>query len=487
MKIIDFDPRESILSALDKYYSYIAPTYGPAGKKILLSTGAIDDGKLASQEFELPDEHENHIVSFIKETTSKTDDRVGDGTTTAAILMSSIVRLLLTPKDEFSKPINTHAEVISLRKGLVEAIAQIKKSSKKVKTKEDLYRIAHNSYNNEEIARVISDTVFKIGEQGSLSVHDSKSMNTECEITSGLEIEKGFISPYLINSDDRVSLDNPLILLFAQKVDSFSDLVPAIKLVLESGRKEFVVIAEGFGEDAIGGIIMNKLKGTFSPLLIEAPGYGAKKSVLLKDIAAVVGAIVIDPKKGDSLAEVTSSSFGLAKQVIARKDTTIFVGGTGSKKGIADRITYIESVEKGDSKFEQMEAEKRIANLTGGVAIIRVGAATENEQRSIKAKVEDAVSATKMAFKHGIVLGGGKTFEAITTSSKTLNEALKAPRRVLEENGKEFLDDTVYDPTEVLVAALETAVSISCELLEISGIVSEKRKKERSVLDDSDW
>lgn len=478
MKIVDFGASGTIVSAVKKYRDFISPTYGPAGKKILIPGRAIDDGKIASQEFELENEHENQVIAYIKETTAKTDERVGDGTTTAAIIMSEIVTSVLEPENEFVNVPHPHTEVLSLKKGVQEAVSQIKKLSKKIKTKEELCAVAYNSYNNEEAAKLISDTLFTIGDTGSISVHDSHAMITDCEIGQGLEIDKGFISPYLINKEDRVSLEDPAIVLIGQKVNSFNDLLPTIKLILEGGNKEFVIIAESFGDEAIAGVIINRMKGIFTPLLVEAPGYGDRKLELLEDIAAVTGAKVLDPKKGDSFEKVSKDIFGSAKSVISKKDSTVLIGGKGTKKSIEERISFIEKTTSKESKYDLEKAKERIAALSGGVAVIRVGAPTENEQKAIKAKIEDAVNATKAAFKHGVVPGAGVTLQSLNTSSKTLNKALEVPRKVLEENGKQFLDEKVHDPTQVLIASLETAVSIASELIEVSAIVSEKRKKE---------
>lgn len=477
MKLINYSPTETVLSAVEKYVTFISPTYGPAGKSILLSNRAVDDGKIASQEFELENEHENHIISFIKETTAKTDERVGDGTTTSAILMSEIVRALLIPENEFAPTLNTHAEVVKLKKAAEEAVAQIKKASKDVKTQAELYAIAYNSFNNKEIAKLISETLFKIGKDGSLTVHDSHGMTTECEVSQGLEIEKGYVSPYLITQEDKAVLEEPKILVVAKKIDSFKELVPAIKALMDKNKRDFVVIAEGFGEETIASTVINKMKGVFNPILIEAPGFGDRKRDILEDIAVVVGAKLVDPKRGDNIEAVTYESFGSSKQVIASKDNTVVIGGEGKKATINERIAFIRST-TGDTKYDKERADERIAKLSGGVAVIRVGAATENEQKTVKAKVEDAVNATKAAYKGGIVKGAGITFKEIKTSSEVLNKALKAPRAVLEANGKEFLEKDVSDPTQVLIAALETAVSIATGLVEIGGIVSEKRKKE---------
>lgn len=485
-RIVDADSRNTIIRAVSKYADFVTPTYGPAGKRVLISdqysVKAIDDGKIVSQNFELENEHENTVISYIKEATSKTDERVGDGTTTAAILMSELVKLVLEPKDDWDTAKTPHEEVLKLKAALIEAVAHIRRHSKKIKTQEELKSIALNSFGDENMAELIASTLFKIGKDGSLAVHDSTSTESECELVQGLELDKGFASPYLVNKDDSVSLDNPAIIVIAQKVNSFKELVPLIKQVLDSGRREIAIFADGFGEDVIANAVMNRMKGAFMPLLAEAPGFGESRAEALQDIAALTGAKVIDHKRGDELEKAELSVCGNADSIVSKRDKTTIFNGKGFKKDIDQRINELKGKLEGESKFSQEKLNERIAKLSGGVAIIRVGALTENEQKSIKAKVEDAVNATKAAFREGIVPGGAKTFESIETSSATLNEALKKPRKVLEENGKQFLDEKVFDPTEVLVASLETAVSIACGLIETQGIISVKREKEKDAI-----
>lgn len=490
MKIVNSSPAGTILSAIDKYVEFISPTYGPAGKKILIHDGptikAVDDGKMASQDFELEDEHENAIIKYIKETTARTDDRVGDGTTTSAIIMSEIVTSVLE-----SPPISIHdivshppkdvrTEVVALKKGLIEAVSQIKKTSKKVKTKEELFEVTYNSYNNKEIATLVSDTLYKIGKDGSLAIEDSKGMNTECEIVDGLEIAKGYASPYLINRDQEVYIQEPAIVVAKKKLESLEEFKNIVQMLMKDGHKSFAIVAEGFGEQVITATVLNKINGMINPLLVEAPGFGDNKAQTMDDIATITGAKPFDPKTGLKIEQMV---FGTAKSVISRKDSTLFVDGGGKKAEIKDRVELLKSQLEGKTNFEKAFLEKRIGQLSGGIAVIRVGAPTENEQRTIKAKTEDAVNATKVALREGIVKGAGRTFESIKTSSEILNKALKAPRYYLERNGVQHLSENVYDPALVLIASLETAVSIACGLIEIGGIITNKReeKKEKSL------
>lgn len=468
---------------MQKYADLILPTYGPAGKKVLIATNefnlkAADDGHAASAEFELENEFENAVIMYIREATAKTNSRVGDGTTTAVVLTNAIVNQVIPKEDDPFSPTNYHKEAQEIKKATLEAVVYIKENAKKIETAEALYKVAYNSYNNEPIARLIADTLFKIGKDGVLAIEDSHSTETEVEIVEGVQIEKGYASPYLINTDrEEVVLTDPMFLLVNANLDRFMDVVPVLKNLFEkTGRKEVVIMADSFGEDFLGHMIMNKIKGSFSPLLITNPGFGDTRLETLKNIAAVVGATIFDKTK--KLETATLEDFGEAKKIISKKDKTTIIGGNEAKIGM--RIGALQlQLEETTQEFTKEKLKKDIASLKGGIALIKVGANTDNEQKSIKMKVEDSVNATKVAFQDGVVAGGGKTFEAITTSSEIFNKALKAPRKILEENGKEFLDEDVTDPAGVLIAALETASSIACGLLTMGGIIATKRKEEK--------
>lgn len=485
MKITQSDTKQTILRALKKYADLLLPTYGPAGKKVLIATNefnlkAADDGQAASVEIEFENEFENAVALYIRESTEKTNSRVGDGTTTSVVLTKAIVDEVTKDSDNplLSKN-NYHREVVEIEKATKEAVEYIKNKAQKVETADELFKVAYNSYNNELVARLIADTLFKIGKDGVLAIEDSQTATTEVEFVEGVELEKGYASPYLVNSPkEEVILHEPLFLLVNERLERFGDMVPLLKKVFgASNKKEIVIVADGFGEDFLGQMIVNKISGFFSPLLVEIPGFGDTKLENLKNIAAVVNAKVFDPKT-NKLADATVEDLGTAKKVVSRKDKTIIVGGDEQK--IKERVNVLEEqLGRETNKFNKERLQKTVASLRGGIALIKVGANTENEQKSVKMKVEDAVNATKVAFKDGVVVGGGKTFAEVETSSQLLNQALKAPLKQLEENGKEFLDENVVDPAGVLIAALETASSIACGLLEMGGIIATKRKEEK--------
>lgn len=487
MRITTINSLQTISKTLAKYLDLISPTYGPAGKKVLIAHSefnlkAVDDGYEASKEFELENEFENAVILYIKEATRRTNERAGDGTTTAGILTGAIFNETI---GDLTNPLlvlkkNYHKEVKGIEKGIKEAIDHIKKNSKKIKTKQELYNIAFNSYNNENIATLISDTLFKIGENGLLAIGDSQTAETEIEMIEGLEVERGYVSPYFINSEkEEVVLQDSLVLTFNQRIDVFKDIVPVIVKAKEITNK-LTIIAEGFSEETINNLIIGKIQGMISPLLIETPGFGDNKLENLKDIAILTGATVIDSKtiKYD---EIKAEHFGKAKKVVAKKDKTLIIGGLGKKEDIQTRVAELtEKAERMTAVYEQEALKRHIASLAGGMALIKVGANTENEQKAIKLKVEDSINATKLAFKEGIVKGGGQTYSEIKTSSDILNRALKAPANQLKENGEEYLDKNVTDPAGVLIAALETAGSIACGLLEMGAIIATKREEDKN-------
>ncbi len=478
MKLTQSKPLPVIASAVKKYLEFISPTYGPAGKKVLISLGefntkAIDDGHEASKEFELENELENGVISYIKEATDKTNSRVGDGTTTAVILTAAIVNEVMKDFDDPFKDQNYHGKVKEIEKATKEAIKEIKAKSKQIKTKQELYKIAYNSFNNEEIATLISDTLFKIGADGLLSIEDSQSVMTEIEMVEGLELEKGFASPYLINTEKKECLLTDVkIVLIEKKLEFFKDILVLLKQAVENGYSKICIIADGFGEDALNNCIVSKIRGAFAPLLIEIPGFGDKTETL-QNIATITGAKIITKFEDANL-----DYLGSAKKIRSTKDKSVIIGGAGTKQDIEKRVKLLESKET-KNEFEKDKINKQIAILKGGMALIKVGANTEQEQKAIKAKVEDSINATRIAFQEGVVKGAGKTYAEIKTSSQILNEALKVPSKQLEENGKEYLDDNTVDPTGVLVAALETASSIACGLLTIGSILVNKRKEEK--------
>jgi len=440
MKIIHNNPKEVIMNAVDKYLDFIAPTYGPAGKTILIGSDgvkAVDDGKIASEHFEVEDDFEQAVIEYIKDTTQKTNERIQDGTTTSAILMSALIKEIFNTKG------HNKTNIVEVKKGLQEAKAYIIKKAKTVTGKKDLQEIAYSAYNNKEVAKIIAEVVFQVGVNGIIHIEDGAEMTTSYELAAGFEIPTGYVSTHLINRGDSVFLDKPYVIIVNDALNSIQQVMPILELVMKSNKKEFVIMADSFGDQVLSLVAVNKVNGVFKPLLVNNAGFGDEKYETLKKISELTGAKIHDPKLG----AITKEDFGQAKSVNATKNTTSIIGN--------------KIIEGGKS------------------AVIKVGAPTKNEQQTIREKIEDAVGATKIALssKYGIITGGGMTYKNIKTSSPILNKALKKPREILESNGKEFLKE-VYDPAESLIASLETAVSIACGLAEIGGISVVKRIKE---------
>jgi len=435
MKITQTRPLNTIRRAIDNYLELISSTYGPAGKKVLIAHSefnikAVDDGFEASKEFELDDEFQNAVVMYIKEATKKTNERAGDGTTTAGILMGSIFKETIGDQESLLTKVKTnyYTEVKEIEKAVKEAVAHIKDKAKKIKTKQELYKIAYNSYNNEETATLISETLFKIGENGLLAIGDSQTSETMVEMVEGLELEKGYVSPYFINTDkEEAIITDAIVIPIVGRVESFNEILPLLQNVAKVNKK-ILIVAEGFGEDALNKSILLRIQGQLSPILIETPGFGENKLENLKDIAIVTDTKIIDPKIDKITDLIDIDTLGKAKKIVSRKDKTLIIGGAGRKVDINNRVEQLtEKMGNMKAVYEKEQLAKHIASLKGGMALIKVGANTENEQRAIKAKVEDSVNATKLAFKDGIVKGGGKTYAEIKTSSEILNRALKAP------------------------------------------------------------
>lgn len=478
-KLLTSAPITTIVQAVREYRDIIAPTYGPAGKGVLIANGnkvtLVDDGQMASQAIEVKSELHNAVISYIKEAAAKTNSRVGDGTTTSIILMADIVLKLLEEKEyTLSTKTSNRAEVVKLQKGLTEAVAAIKKAAKKIKTKEELYAIAYNSYNNEAIATLIADLVFMTGEHGVVTVEESQSVTTESSIVEGLEIDRGYASPYLAPTPE-IKLKSPNIILALTPFNRFIELAEVLKEPVEAGRKEFVVVAESFADEVIAGVVVNNARGTFNVMLVQAPSYGDHRTALMKDLSMLTGATILDPKLSKEF------TVGTVERVLVTKSSTTFIVGKGTGKLKEYAQSLLIGIDEANA-FEKERLEQRAAALLGGIGVIRVGANTEAEMLTMKAKVDDAVHATQAALRSGVVAGAGVTYAGIKTTSEVLNNALKAPQKQLEENGKEFLDKDAKDPAEVLIAALESAVSIATGLLTTGAIVAEKREEKEDGL-----
>lgn len=472
MKISSKNVKEDILKAVDYYSKTLSKTYGPRAGKVIISSGyavdAVDDGKIVAGELELEDETQNAVLMLIRNASSETDKKVKDGTTTSAIIFSEIVRSALDPSIFDSN----HRIRVSraLDKALEEAVEQIKEASKECKTEKDLEKVALNSYNDPETARIIANLVHKVGEDGSIIVEESGTFETYSQIVSGMEIDGGNIGPHFDST-----LKNPVIVTVDGPIEG-AQMRKMLEKIVSAGETNIVIFSDEIDKSVIPLLILNKVNGTFKIAAIKTPGFGETKKDILQDIATSTGGIVFN--EINKLGEATIDSFGRAEKVISEQSTTLIVGGKGKQKDIKARIEELKA-QNPDAEFEKEKINKRIAKLKGGVAILYLGARTQKELEAKKNKVEDALGATTSALRGGIVGGAGKMFSKIKTSSNELNQALKIPRKVLEENGVEFLQENVFDPAEVQISALRSAISIAKLILETEEILADKREEEK--------
>lgn len=481
MKIQKQNPQELILSAVNDISSFIAPTYGPAGRGVLIDeetgeTSVLDDGYSIVEKFELEDEFRNAVIKLIKETSRKTNKRAGDGTTTSILLMAALVREILSDQTGFVKP-NYKIISESLKKGLSEAVIQLRASAKKIKTQKDLEAVAFNVFNDPEHAKLIAQVIHAVGTDGVVSIEDSDTFKTTTEVVSGFSIDRGYLSPYMAGESEETELKNPVVILTDETIASVEQIAPLMEQAIKEGRTNFLIVADDITGAALNILVMNKLRGLINVVGIKAPSMGDKRREILEDLAIFVGGTVITSRAGRTLASASLSDCGSAEKVIASKDKTILLDGSGDKKAIAERVATLRPFTEKGSDFDREGYKNRIASLSCGVGIVRVGAHTDSERSAVKAKVEDAVHATGHAFRGGVIEGGGIAFTKLETSSKELNAALQYPRTVLLDNGADALTENVHDAVDVVIAALESAVSMATLLITTSGISTTKKDK----------
>lgn len=471
MKIYTTIPQSAILSAVTKLESYIKCTYGKAGRGILIDNGlyqsVVDDGFLALEEFELEDELENTVILFIKEATRNTNKKAGDATTTSILILCALVKEALS--NNYSLNNDLYGIGQDLKKGLEIAVKQIRKLSKKVTTIEDLKQIALNAYNNPTLAEMVAEIVYKIGVDGVVSIEDSESMDTSYDITVGMTIDRGFSSQQMIPDSGKVELINPAIIITDQDVRDWNELSPVINKVVAGGYKSMLLICESVTDSAFNGMITNGL------IAVKAPGFGNEKIEVLKDLAIVLGG------KVSKLSSFSIDDIGTAKRVVVQKEETNFVQGRGTEEQISERVKVIKENIKGSTPVEKARMEERVAKLLGGVAVIKVGALTNTELIATKMKLDDTIHTTQLALKEGKILGGGVSLMQVKSGCLLLDNALKYPREVLEENGKKYIDKDVYDSTGSVIVALESAISVASDLIVSGGIITTKIKKDERV------
>ena len=516
------DARARLKAGIDVLANTLKSTLGPRGRNVIVDKKfgppqVNSDGVTIAKEIDLEDPFENMGAQLLKEVSKKTNDDAGDGTTTSTVLAQAIIA-------EGFKNVTAGADPMALKRGMETGMAavraSIKKQSTAVVSKDQIESVAILSSHDDEMGSLISDVMDKVGKDGVITVDESKSLSYETEFVDGMNIDRGFLSPYFVTNSERQEsvLEEPYILITSQKISAISDLLPVLEKVLQT-NKNILVIAEDVEGEALATLVVNKLRGTLNVAAVKAPGFGDRRKAMLEDIAILTGGTVISEEIGRKLDTVTLDDLGKCKQAIVKKDETTFVDGDGSKDALAGRKAEIETqIEDTSSDYDREKLQERLAKLSGGVAILRVGAATEIEMKEKKQRMEDALSATRAAVEEGIVPGGGtvlirasETLTAIKsdnddeqTGIDVLRRSLLAPIRVIAANSgyegavilakvsdskeKNFGFDAhkgeygdmltmgIVDPAKVTRAAVENAVSVAGMILTTEALISEKEE-----------
>lgn len=527
-KQIKFDEkaRSQLKKGVDRLADTVKVTLGPKGRNVVLDKGfgspeITNDGVTIAKEIELENKFENIGAEIVKEVANKTNDLAGDGTTTATVLTQAIIGQGL-------RNVAAGANPLSIKKGIergVEAVvAALKKMSKTVAGKEEIAQVATISAEDAEVGNLIAEVMQEIGKNGVITVEESQTFGLSKEIVKGMRFDRGYISPYMITDTERMlaEYDDPYILITDKKISSIKEILPLLEKMTQSGKKDIVIIAEEVEGDALATLVVNKLRGTFNALAVKAPGFGDRRKEMLEDIAVLTGGQVISEEVGLKLENVEMRMLGRARKVIADKDNTTIVEGRGQKANIEGRINQIKvELEKSDSDFDREKLRERLAKLAGGVAVIKVGAATETEQKYKQAKIEDALAATRAAVAEGIVPGGGvaliralKGLKAIKvkgdekTGLAILKRALEEPLRQIAHNAgqdgavvvdevkrgsggygynaakdryEDLFEAGIIDPTKVVRLALENAASAAAMLLTTEAVVTDAPEKKEGA------
>ncbi|OGC81475.1 MAG: chaperonin GroL [Candidatus Abawacabacteria bacterium RBG_16_42_10] len=519
------DARTKLLAGAEKLANAVRITMGPKGRNVVLDKkyGAptiTNDGVTIAKEIELPDHFENMGAQLVKEVATKTNDVAGDGTTTATVLAFELIKRGLPSVREGANPVSIKN---GMDKALKAVVDHLHKVAKKITTQEEIAQVGAISAADLEVGKLIADVVEKVGKDGVITVEASQTLGLSHEYVEGMQFDNGFISQYMVSDATRMEavMENPVILITDKKISSIQDILPVLEQAAQAGKKNFVIIAEDVDGEALATLIVNKLRGTFQSLAIKAPGFGDRRKAMLQDIATLTGGKVISEEVGLKLSGAQLEDLGHATKVIATKDKTIIVGGKGHADDVKKRIEQIKvEIKNTTSEYDREKAQERLAKLAGGVAVIRVGAATEVELTEKKHRVEDAVSATRAAIEEGIVPGGGVALisardaleklkvkdENEQTGIKIVLETLDAPlKQIIENAGKDYTtvltkllieiskkgdknnlgydaakDDIVdmfeagiVDPTKVTRSALQNAVSIASLFLTTGAAITD--------------
>ncbi len=518
------EAREALQSGVDQLANTVRVTLGPKGRNVVLdkSYGAptiTNDGVTIAKDIELADEFENMGAQLVKEVATKTNDVAGDGTTTATVLAQAMV-------SEGIKNLAAGANPIVLRKGMKKAtdtaVEALKKMSAKVNGKDQIARVAAISASSDEVGEMIADAMEKVSNDGVITIEESKTMQTELDLVEGMQFDRGYISAYMATDMDKMEavLEDPYILITDKKISNIQDILPLLEQIVQGGKR-LLIIAEDVEGEALTTLILNKLRGTFNVVAVKAPGYGDRRKEMLQDIAILTGGTVISEEVGLELKDATIDQLGQAKSVKVQKENTVIVDGAGNKADIEARVSQIrKQIEETTSDFDKEKLQERLAKLAGGVAVIRVGAATETEMKEAKMRMEDALNATRAAVEEGIIAGGGSAYihaqkevaklaDSLEGDEKTganvILKALEAPLYYIVENAglngavvvnqvkeskvgegfdaykEEYVDmvkSGILDPVKVTRSALQNATSVASTLLTTESVVADIKEPE---------
>ena len=521
-KLIQFDEeaRRGLERGVNKLADAVKVTLGPKGRNVVLekkfgSPTITNDGVTIAKDIELEDPFENMGAALVREVATKTNDIAGDGTTTATLLAQSIVH-------EGMKNVVAGANPMVLKRGIKKAtdclVKKLQENAKTVSTKEEKAQVASISAGDTEIGGLIADAMEKVGNDGVITVEESKTMETSLETVEGMQFDRGYISPYMVTDPDKMEavLSNPYVFITDRKITMIQDIMPVLEKVVQQGR-ELLIIAEDIEGEALATLVVNRLRGTFKAVAVKAPGFGDRRKAMLQDIATLTGATVISEEVGRKLDSATVADLGSCSQVRVTKDLTTIVDGAGDKQAIADRVAYIRAqIPETTSQFDKEKLQERLAKLSGGVAVIKVGAATETELKDKKLRIEDALNATRAAVAEGIVAGGGTALLQVQpaldeleketegdekTGIDIVRRAIEAPVRQIANNAglegaviveavkkadkgigfnaqtEEYVDmikSGIVDPCKVTRSALQNAASIAAMILTTEAVVADK-------------
>ena len=523
------DARRKLQAGVNKLADAVRVTLGPKGKNVLVDKGygapdITNDGVGIAKEIDLKDKVENMGAELVKDVASRTNDVAGDGTTTATILAQAII-------NEGMKNLSAGANPRALKRGIDKAVEvaveEIQKLSKKISgNKQDIAQVAVNSADDEEMGQIIAEVMSEVGKDGVVTVEEGQTFGLSKELVSGMRFDKGYVSPYMVTDVNRMEavFEKPYILVTDKKISALNEIVPVLEKVAQGGRKELVIIAEEVEGEALATLVVNKLRGTFNTLAISAPGFGDRRKEMLEDIAVVTGAEFISEDRGQKLENIELNMLGEAEKVVSTKEDTTIVDGKGAKEAVDKRVNQIRmAIKSSDSDFDKEKLQERLAKLAGGVAVIKVGAATEVETNQKKQKLEDALSASRASLEEGIVPGGGVTFIRAAKALEKLNlkdedehtgvdilyRALHAPLRQLAINAgleagvvvakvkdgegdfgynvqkmkyEKMLEAGIVDPTKVVRSALQNAASAAGMLLTTDVTITEEPKEDKDEM-----